>query len=442
MAAKQSEVVVEAGADQTKRQGLRSRRWLIIAAAGVVSAILIFSRRPDALLNPQFLAEDGTYFYAQTYNLGPLRALGIPVAGYLVTSGRLAALIAVAFPLAWGPAIFNLLGITVQSAPVLFLFTRRFDRLIPNWYARAALAFFYLALPNSLELDVAITNAQWHLALLALLVVIAETPTARGWQVFDGCIVLLAGLSAPLCFALAPVIALRWLRARDRRLVWLFALNLLACAVQAATLLTTTASARSFGSPDMDGIQLARIIAGQVFVAATVGIRVYALIGASSGWAAGWAPVAVAVAGLAFLGAALRRAPQELRLLWLFGALTLVAALVSETHPGPGPTNPGTYWQFLARPGWNMRYEFLLLIAWFATLVWIMSSRPKAALRRMAFFLLTFSFVVAIPLDWSYPPFVDYHYQTYLAQFERMPAGSQITIPIYPAGWTMTLIKR
>jgi hypothetical protein len=69
------------------------RRWLIIVAASLVAFLLIFLRRPDALLNPQFLAEDGTSFYADAYNLGGLRALFLPIAGYLLVSDRLVGLI-------------------------------------------------------------------------------------------------------------------------------------------------------------------------------------------------------------------------------------------------------------------------------------------------------------------------------------------------------------
>ena len=45
--------------------------------------IVIISRRPDAILNPQFWAEDGSVFYAQAYNKGIINSLFLPYAGYL-----------------------------------------------------------------------------------------------------------------------------------------------------------------------------------------------------------------------------------------------------------------------------------------------------------------------------------------------------------------------
>jgi hypothetical protein len=412
-------------------------RWVIIATAGMLSVLIIFSHRPDALLNPQFLAEDGAYFYAQAYNLGPWRALTIPVAGYLVTNARLAGLIAVAFPVAWGPAIFNVLAILVQTLPALFLFTMRFDHLVPNWFARVALAFFYLALPNSYELDAVITNSQWHLALLAAMVVIAAPPPNRRWRVFDLFVILLAGLSGPFCLLLVPVIALRWLRIRTPHLRMLFGANLITCATQGLILLTSGASQRAHVALGISIVELARIIAGQIFVAATVGMQGYILVGATAWWSAGWLPLMIAVACGAYLAYTLRAAPQELRLLWLFGALVLAASLFSPVIPGPG-----TYWQRLAHPGWNLRYEYLLSIAWLSTLIWVFSARPKTWLRRLTFTLLMFTCMAAIPLDWMSPRFENDHYQAYVRRFEQLPAGSHMIIPLNPAGWTMELIKR
>lgn len=210
----------------TDRRPWWRRRWLVIIAASLVACLLIFLRRPDALLNPQFLAEDGTYYYAQAYNLGGLRALFLPAAGYLLITDRLIAAVAVLLPMAWAPALFNVYAILWQAAPVAFLFTRRFDQLIPNWYARVAIALLYLAIPNSYELDASVTYIQWHLALLAFLVVIAAPRSGRAWRVFDGAVILLCGLDGPFCLLLTPIILLRWLRVRHPRLLVLLAIDL------------------------------------------------------------------------------------------------------------------------------------------------------------------------------------------------------------------------
>lgn len=422
----------------TDRRPWWRRRWLVIIAASLVACLLIFLRRPDALLNPQFLAEDGTYYYAQAYNLGGLRALFLPAAGYLLITDRLIAAVAVLLPMAWAPALFNVYAILWQAAPVAFLFTRRFDQLIPNWYARVAIALLYLAIPNSYELDASVTYIQWHLALLAFLVVIAAPRSGRAWRVFDGAVILLCGLDGPFCLLLTPIILLRWLRVRHPRLLVLLAIDLGAAVIEIAVILANISTGRAHGPLGADGAELARIIAGQFFVSATFSSKSFVMINTSDWWATGWFPILVSVCGIVFAALMARSAPHELQLLWLFGALIFGAALVSPVFGGAG-----AYWQRLAHPWWNQRYEFHLIMAWLATLVWTQTraARVIPSVRRVALALLVLTCLVGIPLDWQYPAFTDYHYQAHVQRFEQLPPGSHMTIPLNPAGWTMTLIK-
>ena len=55
---------------------------------------LIILRRPDAILNPQFWAEDGVLWYANAYNLGIVRSLLMTDAGYYQTLCRITGAIA------------------------------------------------------------------------------------------------------------------------------------------------------------------------------------------------------------------------------------------------------------------------------------------------------------------------------------------------------------
>lgn len=90
----------------------------------------------------------------------------------------------------------------------------------------------------------------------------------------------------------------------------------------------------------------------------------------------------------------------------------------------------------------NLRYVFTLIMAWLVTLIWVMSARPAPLVRRVTLLLLAFTFLVAIPVDWVYPPFADYHYQAYVQRFEQLPTGGRLTTRLNPGNWTMTLIKR
>lgn len=409
-------------------------RWAWMLAAGVIAVAMVVLRRPDALLNPQFLSEDGKFFYAQAYNYGKIPPLHSPVAGYWLVSARLIALIAVQFPLRWGPAIFNLFAIFFQVLPAVFLLSRRFDRLLPSWPARLFLAFFYLAVPNSFELDATVTNVQWHLALLAFMIVIADPPLSRFGRVRDIGLIVLTGLSTPLCFILAPIIALYWWHTRSRWTLTLLAADVAVSLVQGIVLLTSGMSQRQHIDLGANVVSLARIIAGQVFVAGSLGMNRYDVIARTTPWTSGWLPIVLACAGLAYIAYAAWKGPIELRLFLLFGGLVIAATLVS-----PVENRSGWYWESLAHPIWNMRYEFLAILGWAAVQVAVLA-RGNRVMRYVAVVVLCLFFMLSIPGDWRYPPFADMHYGDYVTRFEHMRPGQTLVIPIN-WGWTMALTK-
>lgn len=140
-------------------------------------ACLIVARRPDALFHPQFWAEDGPIWYQDAYNDG-VWALLHPHTGYLQTLSRLTALVAVQFPLAWGPTIYAVVALYFQVLPAFVLLSAHLDQDIQSWAGRLALAYFYALVPNSYEWNMNVTNAQWHLALAAFLMIIS-TPSDK-----------------------------------------------------------------------------------------------------------------------------------------------------------------------------------------------------------------------------------------------------------------------
>src|SRR5690349_287591 len=97
----------------------------------LVAALAVVSRRPDALLNPQFFAEDGNIWFADAYNQGWLRALAMTHTGYFQTLPRLGAALALAVPLQHAPLVMNLIGLLLQVAPAIFLLSRRASNWAP-----------------------------------------------------------------------------------------------------------------------------------------------------------------------------------------------------------------------------------------------------------------------------------------------------------------------
>jgi len=65
-------------------------------------------------------------------------------------------------------------------------------------------------LPNSYEIDANITTIQWHLALVACLLLFAEPAESLGWRILDVVTLALISVDGPLGILLVPVAAVLW----------------------------------------------------------------------------------------------------------------------------------------------------------------------------------------------------------------------------------------
>src|SRR5690348_8889568 len=113
----------------TPDQSSRETRIGFHAAIVIACFAMLYSRRPDAILNAQFYAEDGARWYRDAYELG-WRSLLIPETGYLQTVSRLAAFFALLFPFGWAPLVMNLCALAVQILPVPIMLSRRFREVL------------------------------------------------------------------------------------------------------------------------------------------------------------------------------------------------------------------------------------------------------------------------------------------------------------------------
>lgn len=166
-------------------------------------ALLITVRRPDAITNPQFWAEDGSIWYADAYNKG-LIALITPQQGYMQTLPRIIAVFVQFFPFSVAPLIFNLVAIVVQTLPLFLMTTKRFQKIVPSRRLRFLMILIYWLMPNVGEMYINLTNAYWYLAVSAF-IVMATRITERKISIFETVIILLSGLTGPLSLFLFPV---------------------------------------------------------------------------------------------------------------------------------------------------------------------------------------------------------------------------------------------
>jgi len=412
-----------------------AKRGLFYALVFLAAFLIIFSRRPDAILNAQFFAEDGQRWYADAYQFG-LRCLLIPdeAGGYLHTMPRLAALLALLFPFRRAPLVMNLCGIVVQALPAVLVFSSRFS-FVPFWI-RLLGSFMYLGLPNSYGTNVNVTNIQWHLALLAFLVLVAERANHRRWRFFDGLTLVLISVESPMGILLVPVAAILWWLRRSHYALGLFGLMVPGALLQCLVVLTSHVRQAAPNGATFAG--LVTILGRQVFLASLLGkdkvMHIALRYSAPSSFALEAAATALGLIALAY---AAGRAPVELKLFIAFSFAVLALALIRPLAGAPGQPQ----WKWLCSPGTSNRYFYFPILAFFSALLWIAARARPRAIRYGGAALLVLCFV-GVRRDWRYPAFEDMHFGEYASKFEAAPSGTEMVIPLNPAPWKMELTKR
>lgn len=404
---------------------------LAIALLAALGAGMVLSRRPDAVSNPQFWAEDGANWFAEAYDRGSLHALLLSHTGYFQTLPRLVAAAGQRVGLAGAPLLFNGVGLALQILPALFLLSRRFEAAIPSLGVRCILGALYLAIPN-FEVHANITNAQWHLAILAFMVVVATPGRRWWWRVFDLSVLVVCGLSGPFVILLAPIALAVWVTRRARWALLLTGVSAAFGLLQGLTALSGDRSAAPLGaSPRL----LGEILLNRVLLPGMMGEQGTRET-ISAGWSHGGVVVAVlAVTAVATVALALWRGPLELRLLLAYGALLLGLTL---QRPLVDPVRP--QWEQIAL-GNGTRYFLIPVLAWVVTLAWLCSRAPRRLAPALAGTLLLV-FAAGDATHWQYPPFTDLHPAAEAARLSRAPAGTTLRIPINPPGWFMVLTRR
>jgi hypothetical protein len=430
-----------AGSSHQRRHVFNPRdsanRWLLPLAFAMVALLLLLSRLPLVFLT-NFWAEDGTAFYGDAYNLGWLRALTLPVAGYLQTFPRLEAAFAVGLPLAVGPPLASAVALVFDVLPGVLFLSDRFRAVVPSLTVRLALATASVILPDTFELNGNLANVQWHLALLGFLLLVGGPPRTLAGHAADLAGVILVGLSGPFCFLLAPIALWIWLRQRARWLLPRVALLVAAATVQTGMFAThyrqRQASLDTLLHPSPGWFLK---VLDRPLLTPLMGAAHYQHLVISPAWHSLWLPLGVLAVGGLTIVYAFRRGPAALRLLLALGAGILALALLSPAGSG----SPRQLWAGLATGG-GPRYFYIPMLAWITTLVWLAVRAKPTALRAGAIALLFCGLVIAVPVDWRYPVLPETGFRAAAERFDRARPGTTATIPIEPAPtWTMTLTK-
>lgn len=156
----------------------------------------------DALVNPQFWAEDAVVFFKDQFRKA-FPQLFTPYAGYLHAVPRLVAWIAGWFPLSKAPLVYNAFAL-VLSALAITLTCGQLRRQIPVY----VVALSFLLVPTNGEIFGNITNVQWFLqfALVALCLAPLNRDASKLTAWFRAGGVLIASLTGPFSILLSSVV--------------------------------------------------------------------------------------------------------------------------------------------------------------------------------------------------------------------------------------------
>jgi hypothetical protein len=407
----------------------------VVVGVAALGAGLVIARRPDAVTNPQFWAEDGRYWFADAYNHGA-QALLWSYQGYLVTIQRVVGWAASGLSLSHAAFVFNLVGIAIQVGPAAFFMSRRFAHVAPAWL-RALIGLGYLLLP-SFELNVQLTNAQWHLAILAVLVLAAAPAQGAAAKAFDILVLALSGLSGPFAVILLPA-ALARAATMPRRRRWYASLSgilLATLAVQgAALLLGHRGTVAQLGISFRNAVT---IVADRVVLPGTFAEEGHAHVFTAGSAHALVLAALVTLVAIAVVLLALRHGGASLRVFVL-----ACFAITGLSLLAPIATPPGlTAWTSLATSDGGERYFLTAEVAWFVCLVWAISRIPWRPITGAAGVALAAAFASGLVASWQYAPLTDLHPDLYTARLRAAPLGTTVVVPINPGEpWKVILVR-
>lgn len=418
----------------------------------LLAFVLIISRRPDAILNPQFWAEDGSVFYAHAYNNGIVNSLLLPYAGYLHAVPRLTAAFSMLFSLKLAPLIFNLVAIIIQILPVNFLISSRFSKLIPNINYRISISFLYLVLPGCYEINANITNAQWHLALLIFMAIIVQSSRFLV-NLFDILLIFIGGLTGPFSIIIIPIIPflicskkLLNKNALSNTLLYTKIFVIIVTAIIQIFVITTDKIGQKRTSGIISGFlsfnivpTISNILTNQLFLPSILGTKItdqitYNLFKTLPESVYMLLITTVVIIGIITLAYLLVKSPVALKLFIIFAALIPITAIVLRF---PNITT-------FVSVGSGGRYWFNLILALALGIVWIsyqIYKEKNHILNKLVVTIILLIMSVGIISDWRHPAYIDFKFAKYVDTFTELPSGNKMIIPINPMSWSMELIK-
>ena len=379
--------------------------WIALAA------LLLFVRKTDSFLNPQFWAEDAWPFFVEANTVGPAAFLR-EYNGYHHFLPRLIAWAAAHFDPALQPAIYVFSALVVTLIVVAQALSSRLD--LPG---KPLLALAVVLVPHTGEVLLTPTNLQWITALGLLLTVCTRDPATPAAWCSDLTVIFAFGFTGPFSLLLAPVFLLRACQRRTAASWILLAAVTVPALVQGWSL---------WHSPALTdpGVWHFRAMWGVISVRSFTSLLVGGPAAVSIGYAA-----AVALAVLIFAGSiSLAAQPdgfRRARFILLAAFTIFLVAAVKRARPDTWASwdlvNGDRYW-----------YAPKVILLWLIVLSSVNAPERWRRWTGGAFLLVG---LLANAPQFRIPPAPDLHWAGYCPDIR---AGRRVAeIPINP-GWKIT----
>jgi len=181
-------------------------KWHLLMVIGIAFIILV-TRRPDVINNPQLWAEDGKAFLEPVWNNGFINSLLTSRDGYFQSLPKITMGFASIFGIANVALISTIAAILIRCLFVAFIMTSRFSYV--DLRLRIAFCIYFLVQPNVQEAFINITNAHTYLAIYLLAIILAKDNNSKIWKAHDLLVLVLSGISGPFIALLAPSLAIK-----------------------------------------------------------------------------------------------------------------------------------------------------------------------------------------------------------------------------------------
>lgn len=416
-----------------------ANKYTKIILIALFFCLIVISRRTDAVTYPQFYAEDGVFWYSEAYSAKNFwEPFLVPKQKYFQTISRIGGALGNLADISYAPIIFNSIAIFLEVLPAMYFLSPRFSKLVPKFYMRFLCSLAYLLLLGTAETHANLTNAQWRLALVMFLIIIAPVSKRIGWKIFDSFFLLLAGMSGPFVFFALPIAVIHYFYRKSFKVFYdRLAVLGLAFFIQLYSYLfiVVPGAMRTDNELGASVINFFKILSGNIFIRSILCRDYTRTITHMNFWNSGYLPVLVGIFGIAILGYVLWKAGIELKLLVVFTFLIFFAALIS---PQSSLTMP--QWDYMAG-GSSGRYYFLPKLSWIISLGWLLFNAKHKFLTIFAGTALFCFVFLGLSRDWAFDKFHNYHFEKQVKEFKNTNVGEKYTFKIVP-GWNMPLTKK